>query len=381
MLHFIFYGVNVMWNSISDLKQAFKHFDAKLLSENYHSDAEQVLYWLRENLYHSKSTSETYRESIFRFYLWVRFYKQTTLAECTRHNIIEYLEFIQNIPNDWRGTFRRLDSEDWRPFSKTILSKRSVNYSRQLIHQLFNFLHQTNYIQISPVAFPIKKIKFAPTTNIDKYFTINESKAIYRAILSLDDNTKFRKELKNRAKWIFKLLFYTGCRKSEIIHTTMDGFILINNQLWLRVLGKGSKIGDIPVVMELETALNEYRSYYGLPPIREKTAPEKDIPLVIKRLVGNEYQKMSKDVMNHQLKSICLKLAEKSDYNFSAKLRAISAHWLRHTSATIQANSGVDLRIVKDNLRHSSIQTTMNYQHLDKIAQHNETSDKFQIQL
>lgn len=58
-----------MWSTIHDLKMAFKTFDSTQLKENYHTDAVEVITWLRENLYHSKSTTETYRESIFRFYL------------------------------------------------------------------------------------------------------------------------------------------------------------------------------------------------------------------------------------------------------------------------------------------------------------------------
>ena len=36
---------------------------------------------------------------------------------------------------------------------------------------------------------------------------------------------------------------------------------------WWRVLGKGSKIGDIPVGDSLLAALQRYRSHCGLPPL------------------------------------------------------------------------------------------------------------------
>jgi site-specific recombinase XerD len=38
-----------------------------------------------------------------------------------------------------------------------------------------------------------------------------------------------------------------------------------------------------------------------------------------------------------------------------------SAHWLRHTSGSHQADGGVDLRTVRDNLGHVSLNTTSLY--------------------
>lgn len=368
-----------MWSTIHDLKMAFKTFDSTQLKENYHTDAVEVITWLRENLYHSKSTTETYRESIFRFYLWLSKYKNITISECKRNDVIEYMEFIQNIPLDWRGTFRSFDHEDWRPFSKVKLSKRTTNFSLQLIHQLFTYLHQIDYINKSPLALPVKKIKYAEVQQ-DKFFTIKECKAIFAHIVDLPEKSEQQQELKIRAIWLFKLLFYTGCRKSEILNSNMDCVIIKHEKLWLSIIGKGNKPGEIPIVPQLEEALDEYRNYYGLPPIRNKINTEQHIPLVIKCYHNNVYQTMSKSTINHQLKKICRGLADKTNnFEFCQKLYNVSAHWFRHTSATIQANSGVDLRTVQKNLRHSSIQTTLNYQHTDKIQQHVETSEKFQI--
>lgn len=382
MLHFFFFMVKIMWSNISDLKKAFKNLNTNLLDSSYHTDAVEIINWLRENLYHNTATTETYRQAIMRFYLWLSKYRNINLHNCNRNNIIEYIEFIKNIPYDWQGKFQPLEQDSWRPFSRIKLSQRTINYSIQLIHQLFTYLHQVGYINKNPLALPIKKISQIREVDTEKYFTLPECLTIYRYILLLPESTKVRKELKNRAIWIFKLLAYTGCRKSEVLYANMDSFIIKNGFLWLKVIGKGNKFGSVPVVPQLEDALNSYRAYYGLPEIRNKSQTEKHIPLIIKKSTNGEYENISKGVINHQLKKICSELASKiSDYEFATKLNKVSAHWFRHTAATIQANSGVDIRIVQKNLRHSSIQTTIHYQHTDQNYQHCETSEKFNLKL
>lgn len=47
---------------------------------------------------------------------------------------------------------------------------------------------------------------------------------------------------------------------------------------------------------------------------------------------------------------------------------SITAHWLRHTFATLLYLAGVDVLTARDQLGHSDIKTTLEiYTHLDKI--------------
>lgn len=50
---------------------------------------------------------------------------------------------------------------------------------------------------------------------------------------------------------------------------------------------------------------------------------------------------------------------EAVDLAGAATLRRASTHWLRHTSATHQADAGNDIRFIQKNLRHASIETTI----------------------
>lgn len=53
------------------------------------------------------------------------------------------------------------------------------------------------------------------------------------------------------------------------------------------------------------------------------------------------------------------------------KLNRASAHWLRHTAGSRMANA-MDLRLVRDNLGHKSINTTNIYLHIEDDKRHEE---------
>ena len=58
----------------------------------------------------------------------------------------------------------------------------------------------------------------------------------------------------------------------------------------------------------------------------------------------------------------------------AAILRQASTHWLRHTSATHQADAGNDIRFIQKNLRHASIETTAIYFHAEDDRRHEMTT-------
>ena len=59
------------------------------------------------------------------------------------------------------------------------------------------------------------------------------------------------------------------------------------------------------------------------------------------------------------------------------KLSGASPHWLRHTHATRALARGVELRSVRDNLRHASIATTSQYVHGDELLRMQQLSVAF----
>lgn len=344
---------------------------------NTDEDAIEIIYWLKLRL-NTPNTYKTYRVVIFRFYLWMKF-KNYTLKSITRKEIIDYLEFIQNPPLDWCGSRHHFIHPEWRPFHKK-LSKTGIKFNIQIIRQLFNDLVDADYLAKSPVLKQLKYTSEIKNLPQERYLTSKEYKQLYHYIESLPENNRSNIYRKHRIKWIVTLLIYTGCRTAELTNAKMSDIIFKNERCWLRVIGKGNKYGEIPVVSTLESALNDYRSFYHLYKVRCNIELESDIPLIIKSKKGHIYKKCTNATIYREIKIFCTQFAATiSNKTFADKLLRVSTHWFRHTSATLQVDAGIDIRVVQRNLRHSSIETTMLYQHVQQDNQHDEINSKFNI--
>ena len=73
-----------------------------------------------------------------------------------------------------------------------------------------------------------------------------------------------------RAHYLILLLFFTGLRLAEAAHHRMGHFIQREDRWFLRVIGKGKKLREIPIPDELMDALAEFRLQAGLPSPRPK---------------------------------------------------------------------------------------------------------------
>lgn len=352
------------------------HFLQTHVNLTLDDDASQIILWLNEYA-NTNYTYVKYRVVVLRFYLWLK-YHRLTLRSINRKHLQAYIDFIQNPDKTWVGKRRRFDHPDWRPFRKP-LTYSATKHNIQIIRQLFSYLHNTAYLELNHCKrhFNIPSSSYLSLA-FDHYLTRKELNLIGNYIGSLPDNTAARYIFKIRSRWIFQIMLFTGCRRSEISNATMDDFVLIKNKLWLRVNGKGSKYGIVPIPTHLELRLNNYRAIYRLPPIRERRQPEYHIPLVIKSHSGQQYTSVTHGYIWHVVKLIGNELAEAMPNEvLRSRMRRISPHWLRHTCATMQINAGIDIRVVQANLRHSSIQTTMLYLHIDADHRHHETITKF----
>ncbi|PZQ47891.1 MAG: recombinase XerC [Micavibrio aeruginosavorus] len=143
--------------------------------------------------------------------------------------------------------------------------------------------------------------------------------------------------LRDRA--LFTLLYGCGLRIDEalsldIVHLPRDGF--------LRVIGKGRKERQVPVLPQIEKALTEYRAAcpYGEDSARPLFIGEKNG----KRLNQGVAQKAMRDLRRK------LGLPETA-----------TPHALRHSFATHLLQNGANLREIQELLGHASLSTTQRY--------------------
>ncbi len=357
--------------TIPDLFIIFKISNRTVPIDN---DLRCIIIWLREYKY-CYNTFVTYRVIVLRFYLWLK-YNGLTLKTINKYYLLSYSEFIKAPDPDWCNIHRKKFSDpDWKPFQKS-LSNKSVYSNLLVIKSMFKYLFHSNMLEYNPFFFKIKNdsITYNSLVKQSKYLTEAEFQYIIDFIEKIPNSSLKIKDGKVRILWIFKLLFYTGCRRSEIVNSSMNDIKVINRRIWLQVIGKGNKVGLIPIPTELAIALNEYRNYYGLPSIHNRNSNEINIPLIILHKSNNQFSPISSSHLWYIVKSVCLLIAETTTNPIlKAKLDKTSPHWFRHSAATAQIDQGINIKIVQQNLRHTSIETTMKYLHLDNDLRHQAT--------
>ncbi|MFA5591729.1 MAG: tyrosine recombinase XerC [Micavibrio sp.] len=144
-------------------------------------------------------------------------------------------------------------------------------------------------------------------------------------------------DLRNRA--LFTLLYGCGLRIDEALSLNIGG---LPRDGFLRVIGKGRKERQVPVLEAVEAALLRYRTACPY-------AESADRPLFIgekngKRLNQGVAQKAMRDVRR------ALGLPENA-----------TPHALRHSFATHLLQNGANLREIQELLGHASLSTTQRY--------------------
>lgn len=155
---------------------------------------------------------------------------------------------------------------------------------------------------------------------------------------------------RNRNIAIFLLMGYCGLRVGEVYRLNIKDFK--KSKGTIVVFGKGRKWNEIPVPELLLNYLSQVE--------RERITPYslKEGAFFVsqkgRRLSIRQIQKIA----SQTFKAFQEQKPELADMQ-------LSCHKLRHSFATMLLKNGVDIRVVKELLGHSSIETTMIYTHVN----------------
>ena len=153
--------------------------------------------------------------------------------------------------------------------------------------------------------------------------------------LTLEEAQKVLAELKvARDRTIFKTLFYTGMRISEL--TSIPDNIEIGNRL--KIVGKGRKERIIFLSKELQGELNALKTNTNGALFKNKRGGKLSVAF-IERTIRKA--------------------------GFRALKRRVHPHLLRHSMATKLFGAGLDILSISQMLGHSSVATTQIYTHLN----------------
>lgn len=340
------------------------------------TDANSIILWLNEYKYsYYTYTYTSYRSAAVKFYLWMK-YNQLSFHTLNRKHLLFYLNFLQSPPAELCGKRRKYGDFDWKPFRKA-LSASSVKLNITIIRQMMEYLFNYGYLTINPFK---RSVKIFQQTLLPYHcLTEQELDAIKSYAYNLPNKTYIQKYTRIRIIWVLKLLYYTGCRRSELSLATMEDIKITRHKIWLQVKGKGKKLGHIPIPIKLYQTLCLYRKIYQLPDIFKRKSLEQSIPLILLSNPGEKIKSVTDDWIYQIIKSICHKASKlPQNKNISHRLKQVSPHWFRHTAATHQAEAGVNIKTIQQNLRHESVETTMRYiKEINSTKRHQETIKKF----
>ncbi|MFV3128821.1 tyrosine recombinase XerC [Niveispirillum sp. KHB5.9] len=147
--------------------------------------------------------------------------------------------------------------------------------------------------------------------------------------------------LRDRA--LFTLLYGCGLRISEALNLNRDD--LPPGSGSVRVLGKGSKQRQVPVLPAVHQAVAHYLAACPVP------APD-DGALFL----GSRGERLNASVARRQMQALRGQLGLPD---------SATPHALRHSFATHLLGSGADLRAIQDLLGHASLSTTQRYTDVD----------------
>jgi integrase/recombinase XerC len=208
---------------------------------------------------------------------------------------------------------------------------RSLQRALSAIRSFFAYLEREGVVSANPAANvrpPKSRRKLPGVLDTDQTAQL------------LDFEPAAEGDLRDRA--IIELLYGSGLRLSEL--TALSVADLDLDAGFVRVLGKGRKVRQVPVGAHCKRALEAYFACRG------RAAPTDPV------FAGRGGKPISPRTVQKRLKRVAIRQLG-SD--------ALHPHMLRHSFASHLLESSGDLRAVQELLGHSDISTTQIYTHLD----------------
>ena len=211
------------------------------------------------------------------------------------------------------------------------LSKSSIARKISSIKNFFKYLSDEKKVQ--EIDFSIFK---SPRVNKPLPKSI-DPKLVADAIESIMKNdNEFWINLRDKA--VILLMYGAGLRINEALSLKIKD---LPTDDWLRVMGKGNKYRDVPILPEITTILKEYINHC---PFKQSSQN-----LIF---LGKRGKALSPRIIQRRLEKIRYELGL-PDF--------ATPHSLRHSFATHLLSGGADLRAIQQLLGHVSLSTTQRY--------------------
>jgi len=223
-------------------------------------------------------------------------------------SIREALEYIEFIDEDEKVIFNLM------PYRLHIAKLNAKTISKKLsaVRSFVTYLNETGMSVLLQADDSVKVAKTLPKPIRHEY--------IMEAL----------KGAKLQERLVVVLLYTLGLRVSELASLKLEDI----SEGWVRVLGKGNKQRDIPLLASTKELIDEYLSSF----------------ITKKFLFERNGEKLSENSLRYMVNKVFRDVSLK-----------VTPHQLRHSYATALLNSGAPIVDVSELLGHSSMATTQIY--------------------
>ncbi len=247
-------------------------------------------------------------------------------------DIRDFLKWLKNKEVVFEGNIKRFFITQYKDYLQN--QKYAIDTINKKINSLawFNqFLVREKYTQ-DLVVFAKDKIKIAKGS--EGQVDIFSDEEIERILFYLEN-----KAISLRNKVIVHTLLYTGVRAGELVGIKISNIDFLTSHL--KVIGKGGKMREIPVKIELLSLIKGYLE------TERKENKFRDSEYL---LISQRSERLDRDTINKVLNNIAKEIKIK-----------IFPHKFRHTFCSLLIAKGVAITTVSQIAGHSNIQTTMDY--------------------
>ncbi len=216
-------------------------------------------------------------------------------------------------------------------------SRASINRALSALRKFYDFYWKQDIIQINPFE-GIRGLK--KEVRLPQVIFSKEMDALFNSI----PESGFAG---TRDRFLFELLYSTGCRVSEAVGISLNDFS--SDFSSLKVRGKGRKERFVFLGREARKSMIDFLPYRKT---RLKVGDNGEHSALF---INNRGGRLTVRGVTHILDKYIRKA------NLTGR---ISPHTFRHTFATDLLNNGANIREVQEMLGHSSLSTTQVYTHI-----------------
>ena len=337
------------------------------------NDYQAIEAWLRSKQA-EVNTQRSYRREAERLLLWAVLERHKPISSLTTEDAFDYLDFLTVPPERWCGP-RHVQrwSPAWRPLEGG-LSDSARRQTLRILRALFAFLIEQAYLTGNPfTGVPDPKVPKRPL-GAGKAFT--QAQWAHIEQVAGEDTSELGRRRSRALQW----LYLTGLRTSEMCAVKLGDLEQVHYiddhggsaVGWvLAVIGKGKRQREVVVPGALMNELHLEMESAGV----DLAGDVRSLPIlgdfsrVKQGATGWLAPAWSASGLYKAVKRVLDAAALQLDVVNAARLRKASTHWIRHTHGTHGVTSGlVPVEMMRDNLGHSSIDTTSDYVSTERDA-------------